>query len=169
MNRLESNREFFAQVNNVVGLPRFVPGLLEGVNRWNTENIGTSFYTRFDDSTHPYDLNVLVAIALPLDEGLTKHVVVLISGEKMIIEPKNLEDLDRYVGFLAGDKSMCLHQVTDISQIADFAFDNQVLGSKVVMRNDTEANDDYINSLIPRAVGVAKQIRNRRMSDIRSY
>lgn len=168
MNSLEVDREFFAQVNSVVGLPRFVPGLLEAVSQWKAEDVGTPFYTRFDRSAYPYDMNVLVGVALPLDEGLTRHVVVLISGEKMIIEPKDLENLDRYVSFLAGDRSMDLQQTTDMSQIAIHAFDNQVLGSRVVMRNDTEANGDYINSLIPQAVGVAKQVRQRG-ADARSY
>lgn len=97
MNLLERNAGFLAQAGMVVatGEHRFIPGAIEQVNSWRLGGLGVPFYTRLDASDKPYDELILVGVGLPLEYDRTQHLVSLISGKKLIIEPRDEESVPR--------------------------------------------------------------------------
>ena len=163
MSILEDESCFFAQVDSV-GVKEqhpYVPGDIERVNELEAQRLGVSFFTIFDKSEKPYPFQVLIGIALPLNEELTRHIVLLISGEKIIIEPKNEGSIELYKRMLSGDQSYIFEEATGMGQIAEDAFNSASLGSRVDLRNDTPGNVEFMDGLVIGAINVAKEVRDK--------
>jgi hypothetical protein len=162
---IESDQLFIAQANYAFSSleATFTPGLIHEVNTWCKNQIGVPLFTRFDASEKPLSRDLLVGVALPTKFDNTEHIVVLISGRKLLIQPRDKEALPVYTDLLSDDrKGIDFETVTDLGQIADVGFDNEVLGSTVVMTNESVKGGEFIEALIPHALEVGQNLADKR-------
>lgn len=159
----EIENHFFSQVIEVdrANSKNTEPFTIEKVNELIRDGLGQEIITRFDDSGHPYeDIAVTVGVALPLNKERTQHIVILISGEKLLIEPDDdtPEAIEIYATNFAGDRDLLLYSATDLNQIADHAFNSSGAGSRVVMRNDNPADSAYLDLMTLRGIHFAQEM-----------
>ncbi len=119
MNLLERDASFFAQAGTVVFAQefRFTPGTIEQINSLHADVLGTPFFTRFDASANPYVDPFLVALGLPLTYEENQHLILLISGKKLIVEPIDETSFLKYGSIYSGGRAVDLQQAVDLKQI----------------------------------------------------